>query len=477
MASITRHVRAVEGATPLQETAVTRQPVSAPLRERAVGRCPFPLPFTPFEYYYLLEDRPDYPSEFPIRLQCRGPLDREAFTRAFELAHTRHPLLSARIERDRRGWPCWVAGDPPTICWSDKSTDTTKTSLAVASSGQLQMHIRQDAVKTDWEFNFHHCAVDGIGAFLFITDLLVAYAHGCTGNAGPPPWKRLDPELLRNRDGHQLFKRRLKLVDLLRIATVSLPLNYRRAGVVSNHEQTLRPTGLDGLVANDPVHHLSEHETAELSRVASALSVMLNDLLLRDYFLTLAQWNRGTAEARRPLRILVPTNMRRREDYRMPAANVFSFAFLTRRLRDCENREALLASIRDEMAAIKRQKRGLYFESGLRLFCLWPALLRFSLKRSWTFATAIFSNLGAGLDNLPLPERNGRRICGDLEFEGGSGAAPIRPETRVSFALHTYAGRLGICVRCDPRLFSTDQRQAILDAYVEQLRVTIACES
>ena len=84
------------------------------------------------------------------------------------------------------------------------------------------MRIRQDADKTDWEFTFHHCAVDGIGAFLFITDLLVAYAHCCTGNAGPPPWRRLDPELLRNRDGHQLFNRRLKLVDLLRMARVSL---------------------------------------------------------------------------------------------------------------------------------------------------------------------------------------------------------------------------------------------------------------
>ena len=153
---------------------------------------------------------------------------------------------------------------------------------------------------------------------------------------------------------------------------------------------------------------MTEHETAELSRVASGLSVMLNDLLLRDYFLTLAHWNRGTDKARRPLRILVPTNMRRREDYRMPAANVFSFAFLTRRLRDCENREVLLASIRDEMATIKRQKRGLYFESSLRLFCIWPALSRFSLKCSWTFATAIFSNLGAGLDNLPLPALDGR---------------------------------------------------------------------
>ena len=225
------------------------------------------------------------------------------------------------------------------------------------------------------------------------------------------------------------------------------------------------------------VHHLTEHETAELSQVAGTLSVMLNDLLVRDYFLTLSRWNRGIAEARRPIRVIVPTNLRRREDYRMPAANVFSFAFLTRGVRDCENRESLLVSIRDEMATIERSRRGLYFEAGVRILSLWPPLLAWTLKRRWTFATAVFSNLGTGLDKVPLPSRDGRRTCGDLVFEGGSGAALIRPGTRVAFAVHTYAGRLAVSVRCDAQSISPSQRQAILDGFVDQLRTTIATSS
>lgn len=55
----------------------------------------FPLRFTPFEYYYLLEDRPEYASTFPVRLQSRGQLDREAFSRAFALTLRRHPFLAA----------------------------------------------------------------------------------------------------------------------------------------------------------------------------------------------------------------------------------------------------------------------------------------------------------------------------------------------------------------------------------------------
>jgi hypothetical protein len=460
-----------------QKTVPADELDSGPAPPQHVKASLFPLRFTPFEYYYLLEDRPDYPSAFPIRLECRGPLDREAFERAFLLTHARHPILSARIEYDRRGWPYWVAGAAPPIRWADESNGTTSKASVGASSDGLQMRLRQDGDKTAWEFSFHHVAVDGMGAFLFIADLFVAYAHTCTGRGGPPSWRPLNPELLKHRDGHQLFNRRLKLVDLVRIARVSIPLNYRRAAVVSNHDQAELATSREVLLPDDLVHHLTEYETAELSRVAGALSVMLNDLLLRDYFLTLADWNRGTTEASRPIRIMVPTNMRRREDYRMPAANVFSFAFLTRRLGDCENRDLLLASIRDEMAAIKRQKRGLYFEAGLRLFCIWPPLLRFSLKRAWTFATAIFSNLGTGLDKVPLPECNGRRVCGDLVFEDGSGAAPIRPGTRVSFAVHKYAGRLAICIRCDPGLFTADQQRSILDAYIERLRLTITSKS
>jgi hypothetical protein len=459
----------------MRDAAVTHElePASYAAEDRQASL--FPLRFTPFEYYYLLEDKPDYPSAFPVQLESRGPIDRDVLAWAFRLTHARHPFLAAGIEHEH-GWPNWIAGTAPAICWSDDSNGAAAVSSATASSNGLQMSVRQEGDKTAWDFLFHHVAVDGMGAFQFIADLFVAYAHGCSGDAGSPPWRRVEPERLRTRDGHKLFQGKFKLRDLVRMAKVTLPLNLRRAAVVSDHGSQPAHTARE-VVPNDLVHYLTEDETAELSRVAGALSVMLNDLLVRDYFLTLAEWNRATSESRRPLRILIPTNLRRREDYRMPAANVFSFAFLTRRCHDCDDRDALLASVRDEMALVKSQKRGLYFEAALRLFCVFPWMLRLSLKRKWTFATAIFSNLGTGLDNVPLPQRDGLKLCGDLVFESGAGAAPIRPDTRVSFAVHTYAGRLAICVRCDPRLFDAGQQQAILDDYVDRLRTTIAMAS
>ena len=128
----------------------------------------------------------------------------------------------------------------------------------------------------------------------------------------------------------------------------------------------------------------------------------------------------------------------------MPAANVFGYAFISHYASQCHERESLLASIRDEMAAIKRDKRGLYYEAALRLICLWPAFLRWSLNRKWAFATAVFTNVGTSFDRMPLPTCDGRTVAGNLVLDIGAGAGPIRPGTRVSFAAFIYAGRLAI---------------------------------
>jgi NRPS condensation-like uncharacterized protein len=437
----------------------------------------FPQRFTPFEFYFWLEDRPDYPSVFSIRLECRGSLDREAFQRAFQLAIARHPFLSARIERDRHERPIWVAGEPAPIRWTDDSSSANKELMASNSCARLQAQVSRDGDKTVLSFAFHHVAVDGMGAFQFITDLMVAYAHGCSGDAGQPPWRPLDRELLRDRDGHRLFNRKIKVVDLIRVARVSLPLLFRRAAVVSDRGKRPEPGCPDSSAPDFLVHTLTVHETAKLSRVARKLSVRVHDLLVRDYFIMLVDWNRNTSESRRPIRVLVPTNLRRKEDYRMPAANVFGYTFLSRRSGDCEHRARLLDSIRSQMAAIKRSKWGLYHEAGLRMFCIWPAVLRWSLNRKWPFATAIFTNLNAGFDHIPLPWRDGRRVAGDLVLETGYGAGPISPETRVSVAVHSYAGRMSISMRCDKQSFDAQQQRALLKAYLDQVQMTIDSES
>src|SRR5262249_9224476 len=76
----------------------------------------------------------------------------------------------------------------------------------------------------------------------------------------------------------------------------------------------------------------SEHQ--RLRNAAGEKGATLNDLLLRDLFLALDDWNQTQGFRRaRPLRIMMPTDLRESEDCEMPAANLTSYAFLNRNAR------------------------------------------------------------------------------------------------------------------------------------------------
>jgi len=450
--------------------------IAAPRELHQVALAPaepyFSHPFTPFEFYFQVEHLPDYPQVFHIQLDCRGQVDREAFVRAYQLAHQRHPLLSADIESDRRGWPKWTPGEAAPVLWGNATSWSEAGLNCSASSPRVVARVIEDGDETALRFTFDHIAVDGMGGFQFISDLLVAYAHLLSGQEGPPEWRRLDPALLKERGRHTLFSRKLRPIDLARLPRVSMPLMMRKAALVSDQPRP-EVCGKDvDPSAEFLVHTLTQEQTAGLSRVARAQEVRLHDLLLRDYFLMLTAWNRGTPEARLPMRVLVPTNMRRQQDFRMPAANLFGFTFMTRKAKHCQDRRELLASIRREMAAMKSTRWALYHELGLQMFTLWPRLLQWSVRRKWTFATAVFTNLNAGFDHVPLPWHGDRRLAGNLVVENGYGAGPIRPDTRMSLAIHSYAGRISVAVTSDRKIFGPDQQQALLEAYLDQLRVT-----
>jgi NRPS condensation-like uncharacterized protein len=436
----------------------------------------FPLRLTPFEFFFLCDDRAAYRGIIPIEVSAQGKLDEGALEKAFAIAQVRHPLLSARVENDQKGWPSWSVGEPQRVVF-ERGADAPIQSDAQSTAG-VQLCVRVEDTHVRLLFAFRHVAVDGLGAFQFISDLFAAYAHFCKGGIDPPSWRPLEPERLRDRDRHQLFRHKLKLVDAWRMLRVHLPLSVRPAALVSEQKPSVAS---DCLVPSLPtdflVETLNEDETAALSRVAAQCAVMLNDLLLRDFFMMLAAWNCRTSQERGPLRVMIPTNMRRREDARMPAANVFSYAFITRYGSACRNRKQLLKSISDDMAKIKRDKLGLYYEAGLRLFCRFPGFVRWSVNRKWAFATAVFTNLGSAFDHLPLPSKDRHKFAGDLILETGAGAGPIRPDTRISFSAHSYAGRLSIGARCDPRCFTPSQQRALLASYVEQLRTTIHLQS
>jgi hypothetical protein len=219
-------------------------------------------------------------------------------------------------------------------------------------------------------------------------------------------------------------------------------------------------------------HAFDADETRQLRRAAAADEVALNDLLLRDLLLVLAEWNAAHDRGGR-LRVNMPTNLRGRRDAAMPAANVIGYAFVERQLGRRADPDRLLDSLVRETASIKRDRPGLLFLGGLGFACGFRGLVPWMLRRRRSFATATLSNLGKLWVRSPLPRVDGKLVAGGAVLQRVSGAPPIRPLTRAGFVALDYNRQLTITLRCDPECFSRAQSQALLDRFLARLRQSI----
>ena len=278
-----------------------------------------------------------------------------------------------------------------------------------------------------------------MGALRFVEDLLIAYAFLVQGRLARAPLPPLDNEKLRLRGDFGLTEAgyRRNLRDDWITARLWAGLLIRQpARLPAPREAVLEgPKGYQGFVS----HVMDPGQLRPLREIATRQDATLNDLLLREMFMTLRSWSLRLGERRNPwLRLTMPTNLRRREDHQMPAANVLAFTFLSRRLRDCHDPVSLLQTIRTETAAIRRGRLGLYFIGGLGFASSVPGLVPWMLRRQRSLATVVVSNVGRVLAPSPLPRRDGLLQCGDTTLQRLTGVPPIRPGTRAALALVTY---------------------------------------
>ncbi len=485
----------------------------------------FPLPLTAFEKYMLLDDRPDYPMTFPFRLRLSGEISRPIFESSFEEALSHHPLLCALVNRSAWRGPAWVLaeGSRPSVDWGllgDAIGSPRGEKIDLNTEVGLRVWVRQGDGSAEVTFQFHHSCCDGIGALRFIGHLLAVYAARVP-SAGrcPKPWPTDPASLLGRgrfvadvaagkgkqtraiwaglRDAVRWVSRRpaplCPNAPLKKGATAGLPSSVGRntrgntAGQASSGTQTLG-NRLFQRAANAPAagnhaaplpfletyrHVFEESETKNLFQAAARQRVTANDLLLRDIFLALRQWNAEQApkSADRWLRIAVPVKLKTRDDRRMSAANGVSYNFLTRRESQCVDRSAFLQGISRENDPAIRYRRGTSFLRGFRCMEFIPGAIPLLMGANRCFSTAVLSNLGnmRRYFGKQFPCESGKIVAGNLVLEDIFGAPPIRPNTHAAFAIGTYGGRLWVCVRRDPRALTADGIRRLLGIYVNRL--------
>ena len=440
-----------------------------------------------FERYMLADDRPDYPMAFAVTLQLAGKVDREALEQSLSDALGRHPLLHALVDRTIRRRPCWVsAGDrPPELDWDVEGVPLgcpRSVAMDLTSRPGLRVWVRQGGCVAELTLQFHHSCCDGIGALRFIGDVLAAYGIRTADGRDKPMPRPVDAGRLATRGNlgrgdESTLERAIALLG-------ALPHMLKFVGC--------RPVPLSGPTDLPPVepetstlppigrHVFSEAQTQRLRDVAARRGTTLNDLLLRDMFLAINEWNSlSRGRPRGWLRVSMPTNLRGPGDEQMPASNFVSLTFLTRRPRALRNPRKLLVGIQRETASIKRIRRGLCFirviEAAQAICGEMPRLFVGRRCR----ATAVLSNLGNIERSLAatFPHNADRIVAGNLTLEAITTAPPIRPNTPAAFMAYSYAGRLNIAALFDRQVFTRGQARTFLREYTDRLLKAAADEA
>lgn len=440
----------------------------------------------------LADDRPTHPMVFQIRLVFSGTLAPDNLRQALRTTVERHPLLSARLAADSRGRPIWVEALP-----AQPLVDLAPLGVPwrLPHGRQIDLHnecglriwARHDEHRTELRLVFHHACCDGIGAYRFIEDLLVAYHAACTP-ATPRHPRPLALERLPHRGRFGLTAWRLlarlpaeawalvigsATFFLLRPGPVGRPAPE---GTTAAHACTVATTESDEIrhalacLTEMPAHTFEPESSRQLLAAAKAAGCTFNDLLLRDLFLALRDWNaRHAPRGRTLVRLMVPINLRTADDEHLPAANVVAMAHLDRRPHWFSPRW-LLRTIQWELAFIKRFRLSLAFHRAAALLVRVRWGLRLMTTARRCFATAVLSNVGRLFTEAPLPRDGPRLVCGTLRLEQVESAPPVRPQTSIAISTLWYADRLTVVLNYDQLALRPADAASLLDRYVQQLR-------
>lgn len=436
----------------------------------------FPLPLTPFEFYYWCDDRPDYPTTYPLELMFSGPLRQDAFEVALRLCLSRHPLLAANLDISAGRIPRWIPAQDRSLPldWADSATPIDHAAgryIDLTRNVGVRLWARIGPERSRLVLQIHHACSDALGQLQFVSDLLVAYDSTVAGADPSEKLPPLEPERLRLRGDYGLTKAgyRPNWRDAGRTAGFWVKrLLCRPSLVVAPRDITPQPTS-DTADLGFVLHTLDKVDRDHLQARAARVGVTINDLLLCDLLVTLREWNLQHGGDRRRLVVNVPVSLRMRGDQLLPAANVLGFWFLDRKQSECDDAERLFAGVRDELAAVRKWRLPLYFIGGLAYACRFPSKIRSVLHSDRSFATVVLSNAGRLLGRLPLEHEEHKWISGGVRLERITGAPPVRPGTRASLILGNYGRDTYLNLNWDPHELTEPAARALLAAYVRQL--------
>jgi hypothetical protein len=514
--------RYLDGPPRILEFVNSRMSLAPLVHVRRTPRL-FPLHLTPFEFYMLADDRPEFPMTFVIQMVLNGKLNTARLEASLAEALQRHPLVSAIVRPAKRGIECWVQ-DPLAqvqIRWQgiDEPLEFDQGEfIDLRNEPGLRIWVQYSDQQTIITTQFHHATCDGIGAYQFLGDWLYGYA--VQEGEMLPIRPELPPALLRDRfrntlDVSKFIDERGKLriewdqirqFESCRGVPLRVPQPASRQSTGQFSEQSDlsigEPLPFPGVVSAT----LDRHEFRQLRLEAQAQGLTPNDWCLAQYFYTLRDWNilhslaapdlaapdlaapdlaapdlaapdlaapdLGNPEEGAGLSVLVPLSLREPGGPALSACNVVTYSVVSREAADLDEQPSFLAGLRQEMSRLKAERHESPFLNMISGARLHTELLEHLLDDGRCLATGTLSNTGDPTKHFlsRLPVERGVLRCGGLQLDSIGGTPPLRPNTNVTVSLFSYRRELRICLRCSSRSFSAAATQALLGQFVDRLR-------
>ena len=450
----------------------------------------FPLPLSDFEYYMLVDDRPSHPMVFVMAAQLSGAFQQSALQQALDELIQCHPFLNCCVtEIPGRGW-CWqplttlaTASLPAgRLDWRDGDEASVAEfvpqvrSIDLTSEAGLQVVVRASPTQARLILYIHHVCCDGIGGIQMLGELLARYGQKtASADAKRPVFDEPRKELLLERENYDagdataerqkksLKKTVGKISRLLLRKPVTLAPSVVSAALPSAAASA--PAILEAVIPK------ASHRN--LRAVAAAHDVSINDLFIGQFLLHIRRWNSRTRHdhGKSWIRLSIPVSMRTRVHDQMPVANVVSYAFVTRRQRECDDMDALLKSIHRQTGDVVFNREGIVCLKIFKVLRKFPRGMKMFLGLKSCLSTAVLANIGDIRRRFSgrFPLNDGKWIAGSVLVERLTGVAPVRPNTRAAVSIGEYAGELSISLRTDAAMINVADSQRFLHEFVEAL--------
>jgi hypothetical protein len=459
----------------------TRQPAN-PVTLSSDSETVLPCPFTPFERLKVLDDRVDYPMTILVEMIFAGELQEPAFREAVTAALANHPLLAARLEWRGR-WPWWAARSeqPVPIEWHAAKPLMSwprPPKIDLQRGPGIRFVVHASAERSSILLQMHHACADGQGSRRFMYDFFCHYERLVLGEASQRTTAKFD-ELMQQR-----LAKRAEVAASREVEEESeqgTTFSERLRNTLWFFTKRPTPLALPQRKRQSPEENRVQHvvfeieETTRLRARALAENATFNDVALALLMRVAAEWNREyqASSEQSQVRIIMPTDLRQKDDDRSPAANRMGYAFPTRAMADTRDWRKLLASVHEETEYIKDRRLGADFVANITLAQAVPGLLPMYLRFTRTLATATLTNLGDVTRRLRrrFPQNAaGLSLVGGLPLVSVAGAPPVRPGTHAGFGLCVCGGRLTVSLMTDPFGFSFTDTQTLLQRYVSAIR-------